>query len=294
MKRSLTILSAAVLSASLLAPASAQDLLDPIDVPSPTAAPVTSDDSLTLVTTTPDAAPSTPATTPTSPSTPTTSYSDLPTSDPWSFTDESVPTSDPAPWDPPTTEPQVPQGSAEDLSSELHRVWDGSLSSQLTGDKNMSLSERAAFSALGGTYLGSVGPFMLSSYGSDHALQLFPVLVIIGIAAAVISHIVNVVIPAFFPPAPAPAPAPQPQPNPQPNPHPNPQPNPEPRPAPAPQHAANANNGGGNESARRVPPAGSYFRYCRDIKEAGYGPVYVGEPGYRPALDRDKDGIACE
>ncbi|MEO8265534.1 MAG: excalibur calcium-binding domain-containing protein [Ilumatobacteraceae bacterium] len=26
----------------------------------------------------------------------------------------------------------------------------------------------------------------------------------------------------------------------------------------------------------------------------GAAPIYVGEPGYRSALDRDKDGVACE
>ena len=29
-------------------------------------------------------------------------------------------------------------------------------------------------------------------------------------------------------------------------------------------------------------------------KAAGAAPLTVGEPGYRPGLDRDGDGVACE
>jgi hypothetical protein len=37
-----------------------------------------------------------------------------------------------------------------------------------------------------------------------------------------------------------------------------------------------------------------YFPTCAAAKAAGVAPLYIGEPGYRPGLDRDKDGKACE
>ena len=37
-----------------------------------------------------------------------------------------------------------------------------------------------------------------------------------------------------------------------------------------------------------------YYRYCRDAQAAGVTSIYRGQPGYRPILDRDSDGIACE
>ena len=42
------------------------------------------------------------------------------------------------------------------------------------------------------------------------------------------------------------------------------------------------------------PPAGVYYANCTAARAAGAAPLHVGEPGYRSALDRDKDGIACE
>ncbi|ALW87875.1 excalibur calcium-binding domain-containing protein [Deinococcus actinosclerus] len=43
-------------------------------------------------------------------------------------------------------------------------------------------------------------------------------------------------------------------------------------------------------------PAGAdvYYANCTAARAAGAAPIRVGQPGYRPALDRDKDGIACE
>ena len=41
-------------------------------------------------------------------------------------------------------------------------------------------------------------------------------------------------------------------------------------------------------------PGGVYYRSCKEAKAAGAAPLYQGEPGYRPGLDRDHDGIACE
>jgi hypothetical protein len=42
------------------------------------------------------------------------------------------------------------------------------------------------------------------------------------------------------------------------------------------------------------PTAGVYYANCTAARAAGAAPLHVGEPGYRSALDRDKDGIACE
>jgi hypothetical protein len=43
-----------------------------------------------------------------------------------------------------------------------------------------------------------------------------------------------------------------------------------------------------------VQPAGTYFANCDDARARGAAPVYAGQPGYRPALDSDNDGIGCE
>lgn len=40
--------------------------------------------------------------------------------------------------------------------------------------------------------------------------------------------------------------------------------------------------------------AAVYYRNCSAARAAGAAPIYFGEPGYRPALDRDRDGVACE
>ncbi|WP_445154923.1 excalibur calcium-binding domain-containing protein [Arthrobacter sp. Hor0625] len=41
-------------------------------------------------------------------------------------------------------------------------------------------------------------------------------------------------------------------------------------------------------------PAAVYFPNCAAAKAAGAAPMFAGSPGYRPQLDRDKDGIACD
>ena len=46
----------------------------------------------------------------------------------------------------------------------------------------------------------------------------------------------------------------------------------------------------GGESTERP----LYYRRCEDARAAGVAPISVGEPGYREALDRDRDGVACE
>ncbi|SNS59825.1 excalibur calcium-binding domain-containing protein [Rhodococcoides kyotonense] len=61
-------------------------------------------------------------------------------------------------------------------------------------------------------------------------------------------------------------------------------PAPAPAPAPAPQ------------AAPRPAPAPSGFQYknCTEARNAGAAPVYRGDYGYGPHLDRDSDGIGCE
>lgn len=76
------------------------------------------------------------------------------------------------------------------------------------------------------------------------------------------------VAPAAVPPAPAPAvvvPAPAPV-------------------APAPVVPAPA----------PAAPAAAYYANCSAAKAAGAAPIYAGQAGYRAALDRDSDGVACE
>ncbi|NUT73127.1 DUF1524 domain-containing protein [Pseudarthrobacter sp. C4D7] len=41
-------------------------------------------------------------------------------------------------------------------------------------------------------------------------------------------------------------------------------------------------------------PAAAYYANCAAARAAGAAPLYAGQAGYRPALDRDSDGIACE
>ena len=45
---------------------------------------------------------------------------------------------------------------------------------------------------------------------------------------------------------------------------------------------------------RKRPQAGDYWSDCNEARSAGVTPLYVGEPGYRPEMDGDGDGIACE
>ena len=40
--------------------------------------------------------------------------------------------------------------------------------------------------------------------------------------------------------------------------------------------------------------ADGYYKNCSEARADGAAPLYEGEPGYAPHLDRDNDGIACE
>lgn len=46
--------------------------------------------------------------------------------------------------------------------------------------------------------------------------------------------------------------------------------------------------------AGRAPQSEVYFSGCNAVRAAGLAPLYVGQPGYRPEMDGDDDGIACE
>ena len=37
-----------------------------------------------------------------------------------------------------------------------------------------------------------------------------------------------------------------------------------------------------------------YYKNCAAARADGATPLYEGDPGYAPHLDRDNDGIACE
>lgn len=43
-----------------------------------------------------------------------------------------------------------------------------------------------------------------------------------------------------------------------------------------------------------TPPLGAHYSGCDDARAAGVAPLYEGEPGYRPEMDGDGDGVACE
>lgn len=44
----------------------------------------------------------------------------------------------------------------------------------------------------------------------------------------------------------------------------------------------------------REPQPGDYWYGCDSARASGTAPIYRGEPGYRPEMDGDDDGIACE
>lgn len=41
-------------------------------------------------------------------------------------------------------------------------------------------------------------------------------------------------------------------------------------------------------------PSGIFYRNCSAARAAGAAPLYRGQPGYRPEMDGDGDGVACE
>lgn len=73
-------------------------------------------------------------------------------------------------------------------------------------------------------------------------------------------------------------------------------------PAPAPVEEAPAPAPAVQEPAHVAPaplmqnpaPAGGYFANCTQAHEAGRYDIPASDPAYRPALDRNNDGVACE
>jgi hypothetical protein len=52
--------------------------------------------------------------------------------------------------------------------------------------------------------------------------------------------------------------------------------------------------GSGGEEESEDQDEGAYYRNCSAARAAGAAPLYTGDPGYGPHLDRDGDGVACE
>lgn len=107
-------------------------------------------------------------------------------------------------------------------------------------------------------------------------------------------------------PTPTPSPAPMPSPTSTPSPSPTtqaptPEPSPEPAaPEPEPTPETDAQGSGGGGAAQEPAPLPEpvlkkeYYANCKEARAAGAAPLYQGDPGYRPELDRDRDGVACE
>ena len=49
-----------------------------------------------------------------------------------------------------------------------------------------------------------------------------------------------------------------------------------------------------NQPSPAVSATQPFYRNCDEARAAGAAPIRQGEPAYRPALDRDSDGVACE
>lgn len=67
----------------------------------------------------------------------------------------------------------------------------------------------------------------------------------------------------------------------------------------------NGGDGGDGSASVPVPPVSPqatpqdqgdnvYYPNCAAVRAAGKAPLMAGQPGYRAALDRDHDGVACE
>lgn len=48
------------------------------------------------------------------------------------------------------------------------------------------------------------------------------------------------------------------------------------------------------DPADRIDYSAASYPNCDAARAAGVAPLYAGEPGYGPHLDRDNDGVACE
>ena len=68
----------------------------------------------------------------------------------------------------------------------------------------------------------------------------------------------------------------------------------EPEPAPVEPAEEPAEEPAAPAPAPEPAPAPVHFSSCKQAREAGAAPLYRGDPGYNPKLDRDNDGVACE
>lgn len=48
-----------------------------------------------------------------------------------------------------------------------------------------------------------------------------------------------------------------------------------------------------SDQRARIEQSATYSG-CNEVRAAGKAPIRAGEPGYRPEMDGDGDGIACE
>lgn len=93
---------------------------------------------------------------------------------------------------------------------------------------------------------------------------------------------------------------PKPQPNPDPDPKPAPKPVPvvaqpaQPAPVARPAQPAPVAQPAQPAPVAQPAPQARYFANCTEAWRAGAAPIYRGQPGYAPHLDRDNDGKACE
>ncbi|WP_243878878.1 excalibur calcium-binding domain-containing protein [Streptomyces sp. KS 21] len=67
-----------------------------------------------------------------------------------------------------------------------------------------------------------------------------------------------------------------------------------PKPKTSPPTDGGSTGGDGGGSGGVSGGSSVYFKSCAEAKAAGAAPMRRGQPGYRDALDRDKDGIACD
>jgi uncharacterized membrane protein YsdA (DUF1294 family) len=59
-------------------------------------------------------------------------------------------------------------------------------------------------------------------------------------------------------------------------------------------YAADSAGEAGVQTAMAKTDNFAYYANCTAARRAGVAPLYRGDPGYRPEMDRDQDGIACE
>jgi hypothetical protein len=58
--------------------------------------------------------------------------------------------------------------------------------------------------------------------------------------------------------------------------------------------ASRSNDGPQPISGSTLTGGGVYYSGCNEVRAAGKAPLHQGDPSYRPEMDGDGDGIACE